>query len=660
MCYNLDEVIMKKRLKELYENISLYQKLYYSDMNSPVSDQEFDQLLRELKDLEIKYPEYKKIDTPTENVGGFVDERFKKEVHKHKMFSLDNVFSSDEFRDFDFKLKKDLSVDNIEYVCELKIDGLAMSLVYNNTLNKAVTRGDGLVGENVVHNVMTIKSLPKTIDYKDLEVRGEVFIDKLEFEAINKRETKTYANPRNLAAGTVRQLDSEMTKTRNLDMFVYGLVEPRKYGFSTYFDSMTFLSELGFKTNEKIRLCLDVEMVCDYINEITNLRDNLDYEIDGIVIKVNELDLQEKLGFTAKYPKWAIAYKFPSSSATTKLNNIFLTVGRTGKITCNADLEPVNLMGSTISRATLHNINYISERDIRVGDMITLIKAGDVIPRVESVVMSARVDQLPFIICDVCPVCSQKLEIIDSDHYCLNEQCSARVIEGLAHFISRDAMNVDGVGPKAIIKLIELGLVKSYIDLYKLTENDLLKVEGFKEKSVLNAITSINNSFERPLYTFIYALGIKNIGLNVAKLICDRVGSIDELFKLTKVELLLIDGIGDKVCDSFINFIHDKENYDKIYEFINLGYKANVNRIQKLDVLDGNYVITGSFRKYKRPEIKTIIERLGGKVVGSISKNTNYLIAGEKAGSKLKKAEELEVTIIDEDMLYKLFEENNV
>lgn len=650
---------MKERIQKLYELIQNYNVAYYENNESLISDSEYDQLMEELKQLEVKYPEYMKIDSPTKKLHAALDVRFQKQNHKHPMLSLDNVFSSEEFKDFDSKIQKELATLDYSYVCELKIDGLAMSLTYNDYLALAVTRGDGLVGENVLHNVETIKSLPKNIEMNDFEVRGEVFIDKKEFLRINQVEAKTFANPRNLAAGTIRQLDAEVTKKRKLDMFVYGLVDPQKYGLNNYYDSMLYLKDLGFKTNEYMRLCADVEAVIDYIQEITKLRDALDYEIDGIVIKVNEFKYQDQLGFTAKFPKWATAYKFKSSTATTKLNDIFLTVGRTGKITPNADLSPVYLMGSTISRATLHNLNYIQEKDIRIGDEVVIIKAGDVIPRVEEVVLTQRSTQSRYKIDDNCPVCNYPLSVVEADHYCLNENCGGRQFENLAHFVSRNAMNIDGLGRKIIEKLIQLNLISNYVDIYALTYDDLIKIEGFQDKSVKNTLTSIENSKKVAPENFLFALGIKHVGLTVAKLIVKSVSNFEQLFTLSEIELSEIDGVGGVIAHSFVEYMTDEKNIENIQKVMKLGVSLNIKQvvINNDNIYAGKkIVITGSFENYKRSAIKEKLELSGAKVVGSVSSATDFLFAGEKAGSKLTKAIELDIVVVAEDEINKFME----
>ncbi len=641
---------MKKQINELYDIIRRSNNAYYMEENPFISDTEFDQKLRELKELEIRYPELKQENSPTEIVGGRVDERFQKERHRVPMLSLDNAFSAEELRAFDEKVQNELNHD-YSYVCELKIDGLAMSLTYNNYLAKALTRGDGQIGENVLHNIKTIKTLPSTIeDTEEFSVRGEVFIAKKEFERIIKAEEKDFANPRNLAAGTVRQLDANLTKKRQLDMFCYGLIEPEKYGHQTYAESMEYIKNLGFKINEELKLCKNIDEVISYVEEIAEKRHDFEYEIDGIVIKVNEYENQKVLGSTAKYPKWAIAYKFKSEEAITKLEDIFLTVGRTGKITPNAVLTPVELMGSTIARATLHNAVYIKQKDIRIGDDVVIIKAGDIIPRVERIVENNS-RGIEYQINTHCPECNSELVIIENDHYCQNEHCPAKQLEKLIHFVSKGAMNIDGFGKKIVEKFIAEKLINEFSDIYQLSAEAILGLEGFKEKSVNNLLTSIENSKQVELPNFIYALGIKNVGLEVAKLITQLYPTWEEFTNVTVEQLIDIDGIGNVIATGVVEYLNDDYNQQQIAKLFELGItfsEQEVDEVKENELTGKTIVITGSFTTYKRSELKKIAESFGAKVTGSVSKNTDILFAGEKAGSKLVKATELGIDVWDE------------
>ena len=643
---------MDSRMAELYELIDKYNYHYYQLNESLISDYEFDQLLIELRDLEEEFPQFKRLNSPTQKVGGYVDQRFVKETLNPPMISLDNVFNEEELRNFDQRIKDSVKGD-YSYVCELKIDGLAISLEYTPQLTKAVTRGDGKIGENVTHNVLTIKDLPKQVE-QPMIVRGEVYISKANFLKVNEFSDKEYKNPRNLASGTIRQLDSNVAKERKLDVFCYGLVNAPDYGLDTYYEAMQYLKQLGFRTNEQLKLCHSIDEVIHYINAITDMRETLDYEIDGIVIKVNEYKLQKQLGNTSKYPRWATAYKFKSSSATTKLEDILLTVGRSGKITPNAILTPTYLMGSVISRATLHNLNYIQEKDIRIGDHVEIIKAGDVIPRVEQVVMSERNDQQPYIMPKTCPVCHTELIKVEADHYCPNVNCAARHEEGLVHFISRNALNIDGLGEKTIIKLIELGKVKEYVDIYRLTSDDLCELEGFKDKSVNNALNSINKSLSVNPSNFIFGIGIKHVGLETAKEIMKVVKTLTDFVNVDYETLINIPQVGDIIANSILDYLSEEVNKNNILMMVNeFGLKKDEPIVETIDsVFSGKtIVLTGTLSHYKRSDLKKQLEAMGAKVSSSVSKNTDLVICGQNPGSKFDQAKALEIKVIEEDEL---------
>lgn len=643
---------MDSRMAELYELIDKYNYHYYQLNESLISDYEFDQLLRELRDLEEEFPQFKRLNSPTQKVGGYVDQRFVKETLNPPMISLDNVFNEEELRNFDQRIKDSVK-GGYSYVCELKIDGLAISLEYTPQLTKAVTRGDGKIGENVTHNVLTIKDLPKQVE-QPMIVRGEVYISKANFLKVNEFSDKEYKNPRNLASGTIRQLDSNVAKERKLDVFCYGLVNAHDYGFDTYYEAMQYLKQLGFRTNEQLKLCHSIDEVIHYINTITDMRGTLDYEIDGIVIKVNEYKLQEQLGNTSKYPRWATAYKFKSSSATTTLEDILLTVGRSGKITPNAILTPTYLMGSVISRATLHNLNYIQEKDIRIGDQVEIIKAGDVIPRVEHVVMSERKEQQPYIMPTTCPVCHTELIKVEADHYCPNVNCAARHEEGLVHFISRNALNIDGLGEKTIIKLIELGKVKEYVDIYRLTSDDLYELEGFKDKSVNNALNSINKSLSVNPSNFIFGIGIKHVGLETAKEIMKVVKTLTDFVNVDYETLINIPQVGDIIAKSILDYLSEEVNKSNILMMVNeFGLKNDEPIVETIDsVFSGKtIVLTGTLSHYKRSDLKKQLEAMGAKVSSSVSKNTDLVICGQNPGSKFDQAKALEIKVIEEDEL---------
>lgn len=648
---------MKNRMIELSNKLKEANYYYFVKELPQITDDEYDLMLRELKDLEQKYPQFATEDSPTKRVGGTIIEGFEKIKHKSPMLSLDNIFSSEEFLSFDQKVKTELAIDECTYVCEVKIDGLAMSLTYDDTLSFATTRGDGKVGENVTHNIETIRSLPRAVGYDDFEVRGEVFISKANFNTINEHSSKKYANPRNLAAGSVRQLDSKIAEKRRLDMFAYGLVNPQKYGHETYYESMMFLEKLGFKINTELKVCKSASEVVEYINKIALMRHDLSYEIDGIVIKVNKYEYQEQLGFTSKYPKWAIAYKFASMVATTRLEDIFLTVGRTGKITPNAKLVPVDLMGSRISRATLHNFEYIASKDIRVGDLVEIIKAGDIIPRVEEVILEERLPSTKKYIPEVkCPRCQEELTVVNQDQYCMNPYCPAKEVERIIYFASKDAMNIDGLGSGLIEKLYDEELIEHFTDLYNLDYEKLAMLNKMGAKSVANIKEAIEKSLQTDLYRFIAGLGIKGVGPEIAKIICKVARTIDDAMNLSYDDLIELDGVGLILAQNYIEFMNDKKNIEDIHKMIDAGLRFNVveDKIVENEYSNKSIVITGSFADYSRSDIKTIFEGFGAKVKGSVSKNTDFLIAGDKAGSKLDKAKELGVQIITEPKLIEI------
>ncbi len=648
---------VKDKMDKLYLELEKYNYNYHVLDESLISDYEYDKKIKELEALEKEFPKLKKENSITSQVGNVIIDKFEKVEHKTSMLSLDNAFTYEDLVEFDNRVKKE--VDKYTYVCELKIDGIAISIDYKNLKYfQAVTRGNGKVGENVSHNVSTIKSLPRKVSH-DLEVRGEIYINKKSFIDICKKEDTVYANPRNLAAGTVRQLNNEVAKKRNLDIFVYGLTNYKELSHKTYFESMQFLKKEGFCTNQMLQKFDNIDQVYEYILKMTKKREDLDYEIDGIVIKVNEYDNQEKLGMTAKFPKWAIAWKFKSDFATTKLLDIIYTVGRTGKVTPNAILEPVFLMGSLISRATLHNEDYILEKNIQVGDTVKIIKAGDIIPRVDEVVVSTKSNDNIFSYAKNCPECHSELQKVDKDYLCLNKWCPGKDIEKILYFISENGFDMKGIGDNIIKKLYEKNIINDYIDIFDLNYEKLYQLEGFKEKSIANVLNAIESSKEIELANFLTSLGIKALGIETAKTICKNYLTIDEIIKLTVEDFLSVDGIGNKIATECFEFFKEENNLEKIEYLLSKGVKIkNSIFIDKEDenllFLNKTFVITGSFEKYKRSELKSIIEKLGGKVSSSVSKKTDFLICGVDAGFKLTKANELDINIIKEDELEKI------
>lgn len=640
---------MNKKMTKLYELLEKYNYHYHTLNESLIDDLSYDKMMLELIELEKKNPKLKKENSVTEQVGNEVIENFEKYEHKTPMLSLSNAFSYEDLYEFDQKISN--KIQKYKYVVELKIDGVAISIHYDNKMNLAVTRGNGLTGENVTHNIKTIKSLPENI--KDLiEVRGEVYISKSNFEKINEKENATYANPRNLASGTIRQLNNKIARQRNLDVFVYGLVNYENFGHKSYYESMIYLQEKGFKINEQIKEVSSMKEVIKIIETITQNRDKYDYEIDGVVVKISEYENQKILGYTSKFPKWAIAYKFTSQVAITKLKNITYTVGRTGKITPNAILESVNLMGSNISKATLHNKKYIEEHDFRIGDFVKIIKAGDIIPRVAEVVIDMRsneYERVKFI--KICPECNSHLELIENDYFCNNKECRGRNVEKLIHFASINNMNIVGLGEKIIEKLYNNDIISDYIDIYTLNYEKLEQIEGFKEKSILKILESIEESKKCELANFIAGLGIKNLGLQSAKELSIHIKTIDEFIKLDETKLIDINGFGSVVIENTINFLKEENNIKKIFFLKNNGMNFKNTYYQNTNETKMTFVITGTFEKLSRIDIKNKVESLGHKISSSVSTKTDYLIAGKKAGSKMEKAINLNIKIIDEKNL---------
>lgn len=657
---------MKDKILELVNKINLWNHEYYMLDNPSVSDQEYDSNFRELKSLEEKYPEYILPNSPTQLIGSTVIDKFEKVTHKIPLMSLSDAFNYDELRAFDNRIKQ--AGITPKYVCELKIDGLSISLTYEKgILIRGTTRGDGTIGEDITNNVKTIKTIPYKLKKDiDIELRGEVFMNKKTLEDINKARIKEGLEPlkntRNAASGSVRNLDSNIAKKRNLDSFIYHIPNALDYNIHNQYDSLKFISELGLKVNNKYKLANNIEEAILFIENIEKIREELPYDIDGIVIKLNNIDEQEQLGFTARYPKWAIAYKYPPEEVITKLEDIIFTVGRTGKITPNAVLSPTLVQGSIVRRATLHNENNIIDKDIRIGDMVVLRKAGDVIPEiVESKKERRTGKEKSFKMITNCPMCNSLLEVNEqeSNYYCLNENCSARKIESLIHFASRDAMNIEGLGERIIEDFYNMGYLNDIKDIYKLQNHkeDLKELEGFGDKSINKLLSSIENSKNNSLEKLLFGLGIKQIGSKMAKTLSKKYLNIDNLSIATKEELLNIDDIGEIVSDSIIYFFKDESNKNLISDLkklgINMNYLGNVEIINKESIFyDKKVVITGTLSK-PRSEIKEILESLGASLIDSVTKNTDILILGENPGSKYEKAKELNIYIMKEEELYR-------
>lgn len=648
---------MKQRYDELIALIEKANYEYYTLDNPKLTDREYDNMMSELLDIEEKYPELRRPDSPTQKVGGEIISEFKKVHHKIPMFSIADVFNESEIVAFDERVRKEFP--NPSYVCELKIDGLAVSLIYENGIFKsAATRGNGTIGEDITHNVKTIKSLPLRLNKPEtIEVRGEIYMPKKSFNKLNEQREKNgeplFQNPRNAAAGSIRQLDSSIAKSRNLDAFLYHVPATTK---KTHYEALMELKELGFVVNPNIKLVHNISEILDYIEEWTARRDELPYEIDGIVIKVNDIHMQKELGNTAKYPKWVIAYKFPAEEVKSKLTDIVCTVGRTGQITPNAVFDPVKVMGSTIRRATLHNEKYIQDKDLRIGDMILVHKAGDVIPEVVGPVLSERKTELPiYHMPDTCPICGTKLVPTESqiDLMCPNDDCPARNIESLIHYSDRKAMNIEGLGERIIEDFYNMHIINNIIDIYNLKDKkeELIELEGFGDKSVNNLLETIENSKKVSLEKLLYAIGIKGIGEKNAKILAKKYNTLDKLMTASEAELQSIPDIGPILAQNIIIFFNTPENIELINNLKSIGMnttylgtttKENENFIGK------RFVVTGTLEKYTRDEIQALIEENGGLWSSSVTKNTAAVIVGDNPGSKYDKAKELNIPIWSE------------
>lgn len=662
----------KKRVEELTKLLNEYNYQYYVLDNPSVSDSEYDRLINELIAIEKKFPELKSKNSPTQRVGGQVISFFPKIAHKRMMLSLGNGYNEDDIIDFDAHVRAALNKDKVSYMCEMKIDGLAMSLEFDQKeFIYAATRGDGNVGEDVSSNVLTIKSIPTHIeDAREVEVRGEVFMSKKVLDYLNAKRKEEgqdlLANARNAAAGSIRQLDSSIAASRKLDAFWYYLVNAEELGFTLHSDALNYLGTLGFKVNPERRLCLGVEEVLNYITEYTLKRDQLEYDIDGIVIKVDNLADQRKLGYTTKTPKWAIAYKFPPKEVQTKLKDIIFTVGRTGKITPNADLEPVRVQGSLISRATLHNEDFVKEKDIRSGDFVTLRKAGDVIPEVVKSVKERRDgSEKTFKMIENCPVCGTPLIKKDAMHFCPNENCEARHIESLIHFASKNAMDLDGLGEKIVEQFFNQGFIRSIPDIYRLERfgQEIIITDGFGERSLERLLQGIERSKKNSLERLLFGLGIKEVGSKTAKVLASYYITLDNLMNASIEELRSIKDIGEISSNEIYRFFKNEDNLKMIEELkqfgLNFEYLGRTKTIQN-NFFNGKIcVLTGTLEKFTRKEAQELLENFGAKVTGSVSKATDYVIFGAEAGSKLEKAQKLNIKTIDEEEFLKLIEEIN-
>ncbi len=648
--------MVRDRIDELIKLIDKANYEYYTLDKPTITDQEYDRYMQELLDLEEKYPDLKRDDSPTNRVGGQVIDEFKKVTHEIPMLSLGNVFNEDEIVAFDERVKK--VVAQPKYVAELKIDGLSVSLLYKNgVLVRAATRGDGVTGEDITHNARTIKTIPLTIKKPiDIEVRGEIYMSKDSFNKLNE-SGENFANPRNAAAGSVRQLDSKVAASRNLDCFIYHLPDPEDYNIYTHEDALRFMKELGFNINPNNKKINDIKELLDYIDYWTLNRSTLPYEIDGIVIKVNDLNDQQKLGFTARNPKWATAYKFPAEEVLTRIKDIIFTVGRTGQVTPSADLEPVRVMGSVISRATLHNEDYVLAKDIRVGDVVAIKKAGDVIPEVVKVIKERRSGaEQKFQMTQTCPICHEKLTRKDDEaaYYCTNIHCPAKQQEKLIHFTSRHAMNIEGFGDRIIEDFYNLGYLKSYDDFYNLNKHkeELMKLEGFGTKSINNLLAEIENSKHNSLERLLFGLSIRHVGTKTADILARHFKTLDNLMAADFDSISNIKDIGPIIAKSVTQYFASEENRELIQRLkghgINMVYLKEISQVTT-EFTDKTFVLTGSLERFTRDEAKAKIESLGGLVTNSVSKKTDVVIAGQEAGSKLTKAQNLGIDIWNEE-----------
>lgn len=651
---------MKERMDELIDYINKASYEYYVLDNPTITDQEYDDYYNELLSIEEKYPELKREDSPTNRVGGAVLDKFEKVTHDHPMLSFDDIFNEEEIILFDERIKK--VVSTAHYTLEPKMDGLSGSLIYKNgVLVRGATRGDGVTGEDITTNIKTIKSVPlRLTEDIDIEVRGEIYMSKKSFLEANREKVKNgekeFANPRNAAAGSIRQLDSKVAAKRNLDFMAYFIPNPEDYGIKTQKESLEFLRKLGFVTNYKLNgYAKNVKDITNYIDSLSEKRDNLPFEIDGVVLKVDNLEDEKKLGFTSRVPRWGIAYKFPAKEVLTTLKEIKFTVGRTGKITPNAIFSPVHVSGSLVSKATLHNSDYCIDKDVRVGDTISIRKAGDVIPEVVEVKLDRRKeDSVPFKMIENCPMCDSVLVRKDANHYCKNEHCPSRKIESLIHFSSRDAMYIEGFGESIVEDFYNLGYLKNIDDFYTLDKykDELMLLEGFGEKSISKLLESASNSKKNSLERLLFGLGIRYVGKKTAKILSKYYKTMDNLIKADFDELKSINDIGDVIAKSIVDYFNDEKNINLINRLkdlnLNMRYLGEEVNTSNENINGKTFVITGTLSR-PRDEIKEEIEGLGGNVTGSVTKKTDYVIAGEKAGSKLTKANELGIRVLTEE-----------
>lgn len=656
----------QKRIEELISLINYHNEKYYNQDSPEIEDFEYDNLMKELIKLEEENPELKRNDSPSNRVGGKPLDKFEQVVHKIPMLSLSNAYSWEDLKDFDSRVREAVGAD-VEYVVEFKIDGLSVGLNYNNGIfESGATRGNGIVGENITKNLMTIKNIPLNIDEKgELTVRGEVYISKKDFEEINKiqeeQDQPLYANPRNLAAGSLRQLDSKLTAKRPLDIFIFNLEDINSKQFKTHSESLEYLKQLGFHVSPEFKVFKTMDEIIEHIKYWTEHREDLGFGIDGMVIKVNNLAQREQMGYTAKSPRWAIAYKFPAERKETKLLDIVVEVGRTGTITPTAVLEPIRLAGTTVSRATLHNEDYINEKDIKINDTVLVQKAGDIIPQVVEVIKEKRTgEEIEFKMPEECPVCGEPTVRLEGEAAvkCINISCPAQIRRGIIHFASREAMDIDGLGESIITLLLKQDLIKDISDLYYLKKEQISVLERMGDKSATNLINAINKSKENDLWRFINGLGIKLIGTKAAKILASEFKDLDKLMNATEQELINLEEFGQTMADSVVEFFKEEKNISVIEKLKEAGVNTKLIESDDADIPKifekMKIVLTGTLPTLKRNDAKEMIEKRGGKATSSVSKSTSFVLAGEEAGSKLTKANDLGIKVIDEEKFLQL------
>lgn len=660
---------IKLQIDNLIDKINYHSDKYYNQDTPEISDFEYDMLMKELIKLEAENPEFKRVDSPSNRVGGVALDKFNQVTHKNPMLSLSNAYSAEDLRDFDRRVRE-MTDGDVEYVVEFKIDGLSVGITYENgEFKSAATRGNGVIGEDISKNAMTIKSVPLKIDDKrEIIVRGEVYISKENFEKVNEyqeeHDLQVFANPRNLAAGSLRQLDSKLTAKRPLDIFVFNLENINELdGIDTHSDSLEYLKKLGFSVSENYKICKSIDEVIEFIEYWTENRGSLKFDIDGMVVKVNNIEQRNEMGFTAKSPRWAIAYKFPAERKKSTILDIEVEVGRTGTITPTAILEPVRLAGTSVSRATLHNEDFIREKDIKLFDHVIVQKAGDIIPQIVEVVKGDRTgDEKDFVMPSVCPECGEPTVRLEGEAAvkCINISCPAQIRRGMIHFVSREAMDIDGMGESIITLFLKEGLIKDVSDIYYLKKEQIVPLERMGEKSADNLIKAIEKSKSNDLWRLINGLGIRFVGVKGAKILASNFSSLDEIMNADVERLQQLEEFGSIMSESVVKFFREEQNLAVIQKLKDAGVNTEAGEDKSEGIpqlFEGmKIVLTGTLPTLKRNQAKEIIELRGGKATSSVSKSTTFVLAGEEAGSKLTKANDLGIKVIDEDMFLKLSE----